>query len=264
MKFKTLSIFPEFFDSATNFSLLKKAQEKGLIEVENYNLRDFAKPKEVHKMVDDRPFGGGAGMVMMVEPVYRALRELKMKNDTQKGTSKLKIGEEVETSNTNNETREPVNTLINNNKLKSKTIIFSPKGRKFDQTVAEEFSKLDELILICPHYEGFDERILNFNVEEICIGDYILTGGEIPALAVIDATSRLIPGVLGNEVSVQTESFSELSSGKRNLEYPQFTRPAVFTDDEGNELKVPEVLLSGNHAEIERWREANSSHQNQK
>lgn len=221
MKFKTLSIFPEFFDSATNFSLLKKAQEKGLIEVKNLNLRDWAKPKEVHKMVDDKPFGGGAGMVMMVEPVYKALQEIRKDK-------------------------------------KTKTIIFSPKGRKFDQTVAEEFSKLDELILICPHYEGFDDRILSFDVEEICIGDYILTGGEIPALAVIDAASRLLPGVLGNEVSAQTESFSELASGKRNLEHPQFTRPAVFTDEDGNEYKVPEVLLSGNHAEIENWREHNS------
>jgi tRNA (guanine37-N1)-methyltransferase len=231
MKFITLSIFPEFFVSATNFSLLKKAQEKKLIEIENRNLRDWSSTNKddcwSHKMVDDRPYGGGAGMVMMVEPVYRALREFKIQD------SKLKIG-------------------------KTKTIIFSPKGRNYDQTVAEEFSTLDVLIMICPHYEGFDDRILNFVDEEICIGDYILTGGEIPALAVIDSVARLVPGVLGNDASVQIESFSELKNGKRNLEYPQFTRPAVFTDDDGVEHKVPEVLLSGNHKEIEEWRKENA------
>ena len=242
MKFKILSIFPEFFEAATNFSLLKKAQEKGLISIENFNLRDWAEPKLVHKQIDDRPFGGGAGMVMMVEPVYKALKALKTSVFSVQSTVKSLQPEEHENSQTRN----------------TKTIIFSPKGRKFDQTIAEEFSKLDELILICPHYEGFDERILDFGVEEICIGDYILTGGEIPALAVIDATSRLIPGVLGNEVSAQTESFSELKDGKRNLEHPQFTRPANFVDDEGKEHKVPEVLLSGNHAQIEKWREDNS------
>lgn len=229
MKFKILTIFPEFFDQATNFSLLKKAGEKGLISIETFNLRDWAEQKAVHKQVDDRPFGGGAGMVMMVEPVYRAIKELQFKNYE-----------------------------LKSEKSKAKTVIFSPKGRKYDQTVAEEFSKLDELILICPHYEGFDERILNFIDEEICIGDYILTGGEIPALAVIDSVARLIPGVLGNEVSAQTESFSELASGQRNLEHPQYTRPSIFIDDEGKEHKVPEILLSGNHKEIEKWREDNS------
>jgi tRNA (guanine37-N1)-methyltransferase len=243
VKFKTLSIFPEFFDSATNFSLLKKAQEKGFISVESINLRDYADQTVVHKAVDDRPFGGGAGMVMMVEPVYRAIKELRV------------------TSYESNSDLGVPNTLPRNSQPNNlKTIIFSPKGRKYDQSVAEEFAKLDELILICPHYEGFDERILNFVDEEICIGDYVLTGGEIPALAVIDSVARLIPGVLGNETSAQTESFSELSaSGKRNLEHPQYTRPATFIDDEGKEYKVPDVLLSGNHKEIEKWRESNSS-----
>lgn len=225
MEFKILTIFPEFFEAATNFSLLKKAQEKGLISMEIYNLRDWAEPRQVHKMIDDRPFGGGAGMVMMVEPVYKALKDLR-----------------ADTS------------------IKRKTIIFSPKGSAYNQIVADEFSQeLDEIILICPHYEGFDERILEFVDEEICIGDYILTGGEIPALLVIDSVARLIPGVLGNENSAVTESFSGLKNGERNLEYPQFTRPAVFTDDEGKEHKVPEVLLSGNHKEIEKWRTENSN-----
>ncbi len=228
MNFITLSIFPEFFESATNFSLLKKAQEKGLIRVENLNLRNWAEPRSIHKMVDDRPFGGGAGMVLMVEPVYQALRELRV------NSRKLKV------------------------ENKSKIVIFSPKGRKYDQTIVEEFTKFDEIILICPHYEGFDERILEFVDEEISIGDYILTGGEIPALIIIDSVARFIPGVLGNEISAKTESFSELKIGRRNLEYPQYTRPAVFSDEAGMEYKVPDVLLSGNHKEIEKWRTTNS------
>lgn len=218
MTFKTISIFPEFFEKALDFSLIKKARENKIIEVENINLRDFARPREVHKAVDDRPFGGGPGMIMLVEPAYRAIKALKSKDK------------------------------------KSKVIIFSPKGKKYDQVMAEEFTKLDELILICPHYEGFDERILNYVDEEVCVGDYVLTGGEIPALAVIDSVARLLPGVLGNEDSIKTESFSDLKNGKRNLEYPQYTRPASFVDDEGNLHRVPDVLQSGNHAEIEKWR----------
>lgn len=224
MIFKILSIFPEFFDKALDFSLLKKALEKGLISVENYNLRDWAKPKTVHRQVDDRPFGGGPGMVMMIEPVYKALKDL----------------------NSGGEGR------------RRKTAIFSPKGQIYNQVFAEKIADtIDELILICPHYEGFDERILEFVDYEISIGDYVLTGGEIPALIVIDSVSRLIPGVLGNEVSNKLESFSSLKEGKRNLEHPQYTRPAVFKDDAGRELKVPEVLLSGNHKEIEEWRNNN-------
>jgi tRNA (guanine37-N1)-methyltransferase len=225
MNFKVLTIFPEFFESATRFSLLGKAQEKGVISVEAINLRDFAEPRAVHKMVDDKPFGGGPGMVMMVEPVYKAIKELK--------TSDVALNRKV--------------------------IIFSPKGQKYDQVMAEKLvQECDELIMICPHYEGFDERILEFVDYEVSIGDYVLTGGEIPALIVIDSVARLVPGVIGNFESTQSESFSELKDGKRNLEHPQYTRPALFVDDEGKEHKVPEVLLSGNHAEIEKWRSANS------
>lgn len=222
MKFKVLTIFPEFFEGATNFSFLKKAQEKGLVQIEIHNLRNWAKPKEVHKMVDDRPFGGGPGMVMMVEPVYKALKDLRTSEN-------------------------------------SKVVIFSPKGQKFDQVKAENLAlEVNEIILICPHYEGFDERILNFVDEEISIGDYILTGGELPALIVIDAVTRLVPGVLGNEDSNKMESFSELKSGKANLEHPQYTRPASFTDEDGKTYEVPEVLLNGNHSEIDKWRKENS------
>ncbi len=223
MNFKVVTIFPNFFRNALQFSLLKKAQEKSIITIDIYDLRDWAKPREVHKMVDDRPYGGGPGMVMMVEPIYKALRAIK------------------------------------NTDKQSLSVIFSPKGATFQQPVAERFSKhYEELILIAPHYEGFDERILHFVDEEISIGDYILTGGELPSLVVIDAVARLLPGVLGNTCSNKEESFSELSEGHRNLEYPQYTRPEVFVDDEGIEHRVPEVLLSGNHEKIKLFRETSS------
>jgi tRNA (guanine37-N1)-methyltransferase len=200
-----------------NFSLLKKAQEKGIISVELHDLRDWAKPRGVHKTIDDRPFGGGPGMVMMVEPLYRAIKDLKDAN--------------------------------------TKTVIFSPKGEVYKQPLVESIAaEQKDLLLIVPHYEGFDERILQWIDYELCIGDFVLTGGEIPALAVIDSVSRLIPGVLGNEQSAQSESFSQLKEGIRNLEHAQYTRPETFIDDEGVEHTVPEVLLSGNHKRIEEWR----------
>lgn len=223
MKFTILTIFPEFFENSLNFSLLKKAQEKGLIEFDIRNLRDWSEPKAVHRQIDDRPFGGGPGMVMMVEPVYRALKELKKDKESVKAA------------------------------------IFSPKGQIYNQPFAEKIAAVvKELILICPHYEGFDERILEFVDYEISIGDYILTGGEIPALAVVDSVSRLIPGVLGNEESAKLESFSDLKNDNRNLEHPQYTRPAIFTDNEGKEYRVPDVLISGNHQAIEEWKKNNS------
>jgi tRNA (guanine37-N1)-methyltransferase len=228
MKFEILTIFPEFFENALNFSLLKKAKEKGVIDFEIHNLRNWAKPRTVHMQVDDRPYGGGAGMVMMVEPLYKAIKELKEQR-TEKEEQK-----------------------------RVATIIFSPKGQTYTQPLAEKLSQeYDEIILISPHYEGFDERVLNYVDYELSIGDYVLTGGELPAMIVIDSVARLIPGVLGNENSAKEESFSKLKDGKRNLEHPQYTRPEIFIDDEGKELKVPDVLLSGNHGEIEEWREQN-------
>lgn len=220
MKFKILTIFPEFFEHALNFSLLKKAQERGLITVEIHNLRSWAKLRSVHQMVDDRPYGGGPGMVMMVEPLYRAIQDLKDEN--------------------------------------TKAVIFSPKGEVYNQPFAEKLAtEQHDLLIIAPHYEGFDERILNWIDYELCLGDYVLTGGEIPTLTIVDSVSRLLPGVLGNELSAQSESFSKLKDGIRNLEHPQYTRPEVFTDDLGNEYRVPDILLSGNHKKIEEWREHN-------
>ena len=202
-------------------SMLKKAQDNGLVEISIHDLRNWATDK--HKTVDGRPYGGGAGMILRVDIIDRALKTLKSK-------------------------------IINR---KSKIILLSAKGKTFNQERAQEFSKLDNLILIAGHYEGVDERVAEHLVdEEIPIGDYILTGGEIPAMVIVDAVVRLIPGVL-NPNSLIDESYSSLKT--RNLkiknytEYPQYTRPEKY-----HGWKVPEVLLSGNHKEIENWRREKS------
>jgi len=202
-------------------SMLKKAQDNGLVEISIHDLRNWATDK--HKTVDGRPYGGGAGMILRVDIIDRALKTLKSK-------------------------------IINR---KSKIILLSAKGKTFNQERAQEFSKLDNLILIAGHYEGVDERVAEHLVdEEISIGDYILTGGEIPAMVIVDAVVRLIPGVL-NPNSLIDESYSSLKT--RNLkiknytEYPQYTRPEKY-----HGWKVPEVLLSGNHKEIENWRREKS------
>ena len=194
------------FHSPLNFSLLKKAQEKGLIEIDLHDIRDWAEDK--HNMTDDAPYGGGCGMVMKVEPVERALAAVK---------------------------REDVQSLV---------LLMTPQGEAFNQEIAARLAEEKHIIMICGRYEGVDERIREHLADrEISIGDYILTGGELPALVVIDAVSRLIPGVLGNDASASTESFSQ-----GLLEYPQYTRPADYKG-----WSVPNVLVSGNHAQIERW-----------
>ncbi|HNV57539.1 MAG TPA: tRNA (guanosine(37)-N1)-methyltransferase TrmD [Smithellaceae bacterium] len=206
IRFDVLSIFPEMLQSPLEFSLLKKAREKGLIEVGLHNIRDWAQDK--HRMTDDAPYGGGCGMVMKVEPVARAVAAVK-----QAGEASL-------------------------------VVLLTPQGEIFNQTIATELARQKQIILICGRYEGFDERIREHLADrEISLGDYILTGGELSALVVIDATARLIPGVLGNDASASRESFSQ-----GLLEYPQYTRPAEYSG-----WSVPEVLLSGNHAQIERW-----------
>ena len=206
IRFDVLSVFPEMLHSPLDFSLLKKAREKGLIEVGLYDIRDWAQDK--HKMTDDAPYGGGCGMVMKVEPVERAVNALK---------------------------RADVDPLV---------VLMTPQGETFNQRIALELSRQKHLIFICGRYEGVDERIRKHLANrEISIGDYILTGGELSALVVIDAVARLIPGVLGNAASAQTESFSQ-----GLLECPQYTRPAEYKG-----WCVPEVLVSGNHARIESW-----------
>ncbi len=206
IRFDVLSIFPEMFHSPLNFSLLKKAQEKELIEIDLHDIRDWAEDK--HNMTDDAPYGGGCGMVMKVEPVERALAAVK---------------------------RAEVQSLV---------LLMTPQGETFNQKIATRLAEEKHIIIICGRYEGVDERIREHLADrEISIGDYILTGGELSALVVIDAVSRLIPGVLGNDASTATESFSQ-----GLLEYPQYTRPADYKG-----WTVPDVLVSGNHAQIERW-----------
>jgi tRNA (guanine37-N1)-methyltransferase len=216
MNFHILTIFPEIFDSYFNESIIKRGREAGLINIQIYNLRDWTKDK--HRKVDDSPFGGGAGMVMKVEPIYKAIQDLK---------------ERVDPSH--------------------KVILLSARGKKWTQRKAQKYSKLNDIILICGRYEEVDERVRYFIDEEISIGEYVLTGGEIPAMVIVDSVARLIPGVLGNEASLNEESHTR--SGQ--LEYPQYTRPQTFKTDD-REYTVPDVLVSGDHKEIEEWRKQNS------
>ena len=223
MHFDILTIFPPMFDSYLGESILKRAREKGLISVAVRNIRDFATDK--HRKTDDTPYGGGAGMVMKVEPIWNALEAIVSENN----------GAGAEHTSAARASR-------------SRTILFSAKGKTCTQEDMRRLAEYDRLILICGRYEGVDERVAEHLAdEELSIGDYVLTGGELPALVVLDAVSRLIPGVLGNENSAHTESHSETGS----LEYPQYTKPEVF-----REWAVPDILLSGDHAKIATWRSA--------
>lgn len=205
MKFTTLTLFPEFIESIKNYSIIRRAIENGLISVESINIRDFAINK--HGQVDDYPYGGGQGMVMMVEPVYKAIESVKTEN--------------------------------------SHVVFLSPQGKVLNQELIKDLSKKEHLVLLCGHYEGIDERIIeNYIDEELSIGDYVLTGGEIPAMVLIDSVSRMIDGVLASSEAYEDESHMD-----GLLEYPQYTRPQEFMG-----LKVPDVLLSGNHQEIEKYR----------
>ncbi|HVO86731.1 MAG TPA: tRNA (guanosine(37)-N1)-methyltransferase TrmD [Candidatus Binatia bacterium] len=211
MKLQIITLFPEMFDGVLNSSMLWKAQKQNLVEYELINLRDFGIGPR--KQVDDTPYGGGDGMVLKPEPLFAAVEQAK-KTD-------------------------PDATVL----------LMTPRGELFSQEMAREFAATEAgLILICGHYEGYDERITTLVDKELSVGKYILTGGELPAMVVADAVTRLIPGVLGGKTSAEKESFS-LSS---ELEHPHYTRPEEFRG-----LKVPDVLLSGNHAEIESWRKDN-------
>ncbi len=209
MRFTILTIFPKLFDSFKSESIIKRAIDNKLIEINILDIRDFSKDK--HKKVDDTPYGGGAGMLMTCQPLFDAIREAKKKN-------------------------------------KGKLIYLSPKGEKFTQNKARKISKEKTCILLCGRYEGIDQRVIDtFVDEEISIGNYVLTGGELPAMVLIDSISRLIPKVLGKKESHEFDSFSKNLKGKK--EYPHYTKPAEF---EG--LKVPDILLSGDHKKIEKWR----------
>jgi tRNA (guanine37-N1)-methyltransferase len=218
MQFDIITIFPDFFDSFVSESLIKKAQEKGLIKINVHDLREYAPDR--HQTVDDRPFGGGIGMVMKIEPIYQAIKKIKK----------------------------------NKNK-KSKVIIFTPRARTFNQKKATDFSELDQLVMICGRYEGIDERVAKYLVDEkLSIGNYVLFGGELAAMVVIEAVSRLIPGVIGKPALLD----QRVTKDKRFVEYPQYTRPEVFEPEPGKKWKVPKVLLSGHHQRIEEWRKKHS------
>jgi len=206
-----ITLFPEMFGGVFGESIIKRAVEKNILEIRFTQLRDFAFDK--HRQVDDSPFGGGAGMVLKPEPVYRAVRDVLSKSD---------------------------------DKLSRKVIITDPSGEVFTQSKAKELAALDQIIFICGHYEGFDARIYDLADELISIGDYVLTGGELPAMVIVDAVARMLPNVLGSAESATTDSFFDGLLG-----YPQYTRPRDF---EGK--IVPDVLLSGHHANIKKWREA--------
>ena len=216
IKIDVITIFPNIFDNFTNFGVIKEGINKKLCELTIYNLREFTEDK--HKKVDDRPYGGGAGMVFMVQPIDSAVRHIKEKNNV------LKINLQ-------------------------KTILLTPGGDKLKQNTLKYLGGMENLILICGRYEGVDERIKNLAVDmEISIGDFILTGGEIPAMVLIDGVIRLLEGVVGKEESLKNESFEN-----DLLDYPQYTRPDLYKG-----LKVPDVLISGNHSKIKKWREEKS------
>jgi tRNA (guanine37-N1)-methyltransferase len=217
MKFDVLTIFPEIINTYANSSILGRAQEAGKIKITAHNFRDYTLDKHGH--VDDSPYGGGPGMVLQVQPIFACLKKLKVVKQT-KG---------------------------------QKIIIMDPAGKKFDQKMAEKFSKLNKLILIAGRYEGFDARIYKLADERISVGDYVLAGGELPALTVIEAVARNIPGVLGNKDSLKEETFNKGVQAETKKEYPQYTRPEDFMGQ-----KVPKVLLSGDHKKIEDWRKKHS------
>ena len=208
MNFHILTLFPEMVMDGLNTSIIGRAVSNGLLSIEAVNIRDYAFNK--HQSVDDYPYGGGAGMLMQAEPVYQAYQ-----------------------SNAGRLEKQP------------RVVYLSPQGKTFTQKMAEELAQESELVLLCGHYEGIDERVLEEIVTDyVSIGDYVLTGGELPAMVMVDAISRLVPGVLHNDVSAEFESFQD-----NLLEYPQYSRP-----EEWHGKKVPEVLLSGHHANIEKWR----------
>jgi len=218
MKFDIITLFPQMFEGPLSESIINRAKEKGVIDIELHQLRDYGEGK--HKNVDDTPCGGGKGMVLKVDVADTAISDVKSKNK----------------------------------QLKSRTILLTPNGRTYNQDIAKELSQYENIILVCGHYEGFDQRIYDLVDESISIGDYVLTGGEIPAMAIVDSVSRLIPGVLSDD-SPDSESFMEKDAeGNYLIEYPQYSRPIEYKGK-----KVPDILMSGNHAEIEKWRNNNKT-----
>ncbi len=206
MRIDVITLFPSMFDAVLSESIIRRAQEAGLVEIHTHDLRNWA--RDSHRTVDDRPYGGGPGMVLKIDILHPAIEDIKKLNP------------------------------------EARVILMSPQGKKYTQDTARSYAKHKGLILVSGRYEGFDERVYKYVDEELSIGDYVLTGGELPAMVVIDSVARLRPGVLGDEESAEFESF-----GESGLDFPQYTRPEEYDGE-----VVPGVLLTGNHAEIEKWR----------
>ena len=234
-RFDLLTIFPGMFDSYLNESMIKRARARNLLDIRVHDLRDWAVSK--HRQVDDRLFGGGPGMLLKVEPIYRALKSLKALPPlvTPSGAKRSRGA--------------------HSSKKRPYVVLMSPAGTRFDQRVAERLAKHGRILLICGRYEGVDHRVNEHLIDEaISVGDYVLTGGELPAMVVLDAVSRLVPGVVGKAESVANESHSKPGY----LEHPQYTRPEVFSPVKGRKWAVPEILLSGDHKKVAAWREKHS------
>ncbi|PJE51338.1 MAG: tRNA (guanosine(37)-N1)-methyltransferase TrmD [Candidatus Yanofskybacteria bacterium CG10_big_fil_rev_8_21_14_0_10_36_16] len=225
MKFEIITIFPNLFESFEKEALISRAQLKKIISIKAHDLRKWSKDK--HRTVDEKPYGGGAGMVLMADPISRAVKSIKSKS------------------------------------IKGRVILFSAKGKTFNQQTARRLSKYDQLIMICGRYEGVDERVAKYIAdEEISIGDYVLFGGEVPAMVVMEAVTRLLPGAVGKQKSIEDESFKKLKGVEKDmatnfLEYPHYTRPEII-EINGKKRRVPKVLISGDHKKIEEWRQKKS------
>lgn len=248
MNFHILTLFPEMVENGLKTSIIGRAVAGGLLSIEAVNIRDFAFNK--HQSVDDYPYGGGAGMLMQAEPVYLAYKDIEERIQKRIQNAKMQNAEteeqdaEVKVQNAGIQDAETVSP-----DKKLRVVYLSPQGKTFDQKMAEELAEEEDLVLLCGHYEGIDERVLEEIVTDyVSIGDYVLTGGELPAMVMVDTISRLVPGVLHNDVSTEFESFQD-----NLLEYPQYSRP-----EEWHGKKVPPVLLSGHHANIEKWRREQS------
>ena len=248
MNFHILTLFPEMVENGLKTSIIGRAVAGGLLSIEAVNIRDFAFNK--HQSVDDYPHGGGAGMLMQAEPVYLAYKDIEERIQKRIQNAKMQNAEteeqdaEVKVQNAGIQDAETVSP-----DKKLRVVYLSPQGKTFDQKMAEELAEEEDLVLLCGHYEGIDERVLEEIVTDyVSIGDYVLTGGELPAMVMVDTISRLVPGVLHNDVSAEFESFQD-----NLLEYPQYSRP-----EEWHGKKVPPVLLSGHHANIEKWRREQS------
>lgn len=248
MNFHILTLFPDMVMNGLNTSIIGRAVNAGLLSIEAVNIRDYAFNK--HQSVDDYPYGGGAGMLMQAEPVYLAYEAVTEKIRRREADGQTtSIPQEVPDGQTEPDGQAAVVSQTSPVEKKPRVVYLSPQGDVFSQKMAEELSREEDLILLCGHYEGIDERVLEEIVTDyVSIGDYVLTGGELPAMVMVDAISRLVPGVLHNDVSAEFESFQD-----NLLEYPQYSRP-----EEWHGKKVPPVLLSGHHANIEKWRREQS------